>query len=223
MAKAIVFDLNGTLLDMSRLDPLFARLFGDAGVREEWFHTLERRWLVSLVTKANKSFSKLAEAALVMTGRRLGVHVSAADRTALLENMQKLPPYPDVDAGLRMLRGADWRVAALTNGSLSSARAQLRYAKLDEHFERIMSAEQVRRLKPAREPYEMAAERLEIETREMQMVAAHWWDIAGARAAGCRTAFIARPGKVLDPLAPDPDITGHDLVEVARKMIRQNR
>ena len=38
---------------------------------------------------------------------------------------------------------------------------------------------------------------------------------SGAASAGCATAFVARPGKVPDPLAPRPEIVGADLAEVA--------
>ena len=48
--------------------------------------------------------------------------------------------------------------------------------------------------------------------------AAHDWDMAVALAAGCAAAFIARPGKVLNPLMPEPDIVGNDLLEVAEKI-----
>jgi 2-haloacid dehalogenase len=39
--------------------------------------------------------------------------------------------------------------------------------------------------------------------------------VAGAARAGCATAFVARPGKVLDPLVERPGIVGADLAEVA--------
>jgi len=49
----------------------------------------------------------------------------------------------------------------------------------------------------------------------VRLVAAHAWDVAGALRAGCATAFVARPGQVLDSLAPWPDIVGADLDAVA--------
>jgi beta-phosphoglucomutase-like phosphatase (HAD superfamily) len=73
----------------------------------------------------------------------------------------------------------------------------------------------VRRLKPAPEPYLMAAERLGVAVGEVRLVAAHAWDVAGAARAGCAIAFVARPGKVLDPLVEPPEIIGADLAEVA--------
>jgi 2-haloacid dehalogenase len=61
----------------------------------------------------------------------------------------------------------------------------------------------------------MAAERLGVTVGQVRLIAAHAWDVAGAARAGCVTAFVARPGKVLDPLAERPEIVGADLAEVA--------
>jgi 2-haloacid dehalogenase len=49
---------------------------------------------------------------------------------------------------------------------------------------------------------------------EIRLIAAHAWDVAGAARAGCVTAFVARPGKALDPLVERPEIVGADLAEV---------
>jgi FMN phosphatase YigB (HAD superfamily) len=76
------------------------------------------------------------------------------------------------------------------------ARAQLDHAGLSGPFELVLSADAVRRLKPAPEPYRMAAERLGVAVGEVRLVAAHAWDVAGAARAGCATDFVARPGKV---------------------------
>jgi 2-haloacid dehalogenase len=49
----------------------------------------------------------------------------------------------------------------------------------------------------------MAAERLGVAIGDVRLVAAHASHVPGAAGAGCATAFVARPGKVLDPLAVD--------------------
>lgn len=51
------------------------------------------------------------------------------------------------------------------------------------------------------------------------MVAAHAWDIAGAASAGCQTAFVARPGKVFNPVGIQPDMKGDDMSEVVEKIL----
>ena len=51
---------------------------------------------------------------------------------------------------------------------------------LRDYFEQMLSADAVRRLKPAPEPYRMAAEGLGVDVGEIRLVAAHAWDVAGA-------------------------------------------
>jgi 2-haloacid dehalogenase len=65
----------------------------------------------------------------------------------------------------------------------------------------------------------MAARELGVPIGEIRLVAAHAWDVAGALSAGAAAAFVARPGIVLDPLAPTPDVVGVDLTEVAARII----
>lgn len=223
MAKVILFDVIETLLDLSPLDPHFERAFGDARARKQWFQTLEQLMLVSVATDLYTDFSRLAKAALQMAAEQQGVSLSTEDRSAILDAVKNLPPHREVEEGLGLLRNAGLRLATLTNGKLSSARAQLRSAKLIGYFEETMSADEVKRLKPAREPYIMAAKRLKVKIDGVRLVAAHSWDIAGAAATGCATAFIARPGKVINPAGPKPEISGRDLVEVARKILRKDR
>jgi 2-haloacid dehalogenase len=99
------------------------------------------------------------------------------------------------------------------------ARAQLEHAGLIDAFELVLSADTVHRLKPAPEPYRMAAEQLGGAVDQVRLIAAHAWDVAGAARAGCATAFVARPGKVLDPLVERPEIIGADLAEVAEAIL----
>jgi FMN phosphatase YigB (HAD superfamily) len=54
---------------------------------------------------------------------------------------------------------------------------------------------------------------------QLWLVAAHGWDVAGALAAGCRATFVARPGRLPDPLAPPPEVTGDDLEQVADQLL----
>jgi 2-haloacid dehalogenase len=66
----------------------------------------------------------------------------------------------------------------------------------------------------------MTAERMGVSIQQVRLVAAHAWDIAGAMRAGCAGAFIARPGAVLDPTAPRPDVIGADLRELTEQIIQ---
>jgi len=219
VARVCVFDVNETLLDLTALDPPFERAFGRASVRREWFGQLLQSAFVSIITDAYTDFGTLGRAALEMVARRNGVDLAPDERDAILGAMLALPPHPEVPAALARLSDAGLRLAALTNSTEAVATAQLTNAGVAPLFERILSADATRRLKPAREPYEMAARELGTVIGGIRLIAAHAWDVTGALRAGAAAAFVARPGMVLDPLAPAPDIVGTDLSQVADRLL----
>jgi len=219
MPRVCVFDVNETLLDLRALDPQFERVFGDPGVRQLWFSQMIQLALVATVTDAYADFGSIGAAALTMLAERRGVPLAEQDRQQLLSGMRTLPPHPDVRPCLERLRAAGIRLATLTNSTAQVAEAQLAHAGIAEYFEQQLSADTVRRLKPAAAPYQMAAQQLGVGTGDIRLIAAHAWDIAGALRAGCAAAFVARPGMVLDPLVPAPDITGANLHAVVDRIL----
>jgi 2-haloacid dehalogenase len=219
MDRVQVFDVNETLLDLAGLDPLFERVFGDAGMRRAWFTQMIQSALVATVTGAYRPFGQIGLAALAMTAAQAGVELRDTDRDALAAGMRRLPAHPEVPGALERLQRAGFRLAALTNSTEEVARAQLEHAGVIGRFEQVLSADMVRRLKPAPEPYLLAAGRLGVPVGQVRLVAAHAWDVAGAARAGCATAFVARPGKVPDPLVEPPEVVGADLAEVADRIV----
>ncbi len=91
------------------------------------------------------------------------------------------PEVPGRSPGCRM----PVRMVTLTNSSGPTARAQLEHGGLIELFDQVISVDEVRRFKPASEPYLMAAERLGVRPEQMRMVAAYNWDVWGSLRAGC--------------------------------------
>jgi 2-haloacid dehalogenase len=219
-ARVCVFDLEETLLDLRGLDHLLAWSFADAGsVRRRWLAQIVQSACVGIITDRYVDFAHLAEAALEMVAATEDVTLSPKERQDLLEQWRALPAHADVHGALERLREAGLRLAVLTNATSVLATAQLAHARLTDMFEVVLSAEAVRRHKPAPEPYRMAAERLGVPTGYVRLVSAHAWDIAGARHAGCTTAFVARPGLPFDPLVLRPEVVGEGLTDVAEQII----
>ena len=219
MARVCVFDVNETLLDLGALDPHFERVFGDASARQAWFGQFLALWLTEMLTGEYTNFGTIGGGALEMVAKRQGVDLSDEDKQRILGDMQELPPHPEVEDALGRLRDAGIRLAALTNSTQQVADAQIDNSGLRDYFEQVLSADTVQRLKPAPEPYRMAAESLGVEVGQVRLVAAHAWDVVGAMRAGCAAAFVARPGMVLNPLAARPDVVGADLREVAAQIL----
>lgn len=220
MPRVCVFDVNETLLDLAALDPLFERAFGDVGSRREWF-TLMLQYAFALTAIGEyRSFGEHGQAALTTLMARRNVTLPADEQRTILMALRTATPHPDVPDGLRRLREAGYRLVALTNSTMEVVEQQLTSAGVRPLFDRVFSADTVRRLKPAPEPYHMVADALGVAIGETRLIAAHGWDISGALAAGCAAAFIARPGAYLIPGMPEPDVIGQDLTSVAARIIQ---
>lgn len=220
--KALVFDVNETLLDLAALDAPFREVFGTADVRREWFQQLLRSMLVSTITGPYVEFPRLGRAALDVVARRHGHTLDDAQAKRVLSRVRELPAHPDVRPALERLRGAGFRMATLTNSTAEVAEAQLQSAGIRDLFEKVLSADSVKRLKPAREPYVMAAAEMGVGVGELRLIAAHDWDVAGALAAGCSAAFVGRNGALADPAFTAPDVVGPDLAAVADAILEHD-
>jgi 2-haloacid dehalogenase len=218
MARVLVFDVIETLLDLAPLREPFARALGQPPPLGEWFARLLHGSLVATVTDTYEDFGTLGGRALDAVASRRDRELSDDDREAILGTLSRLPPHPEVLGALSRLRSAEFPLATLTNSSAKTAGSQLDHAGLSGLFDHVLSVEEVRRYKPAPEPYLMAAERLGVMPAEMRMVAAHDWDVWGATRAGCTTAFVARGGARF-ALGDPPDIVGGDLTVVAEAIL----
>ena len=220
MKKLIVFDVNETLLDLKALDPHFERVFGSASVRTSWFATVLRNSMVATITGLYDDFGKIAGASLEMSAQQHDVNLSDEGKAIIMGTVRSLPPHADVAPGLEKLKSAGFQLFTLTNSPPLVVEAQLQNADLTEFFEKSFSVDAVKLFKPAAEVYQMTARELGVPAEQVRLVAAHDWDVVGALNAGCAAAFITRPGKVLNPLLPKPDVIGKDLLEVAEKIIK---
>jgi 2-haloacid dehalogenase len=219
VARVLLFDVNETLLDLRVLDPVFERAFGDASVRRQWFGLVLRNAMALTITGDYEDFLAVGAASLEMVARQYGVTLGEAERRMIRETMGNLPPHEDVPVNLGRLHDAGFRMAALTNSPLDAAKRQLGNAGIAPLFDEIMSVEATGKFKPSRETYQHAASTLGVTTADIRMVAAHDWDIAGAMRAGCAGAYLLRPGMVLNPLYPSPDVAEADFDRLAERII----
>jgi 2-haloacid dehalogenase len=218
VSRVLVFDVIETLLDLRPLRERFGQVFGEPDPSAEWFAGLLHGSLVVTVTDSYEDFATLAGSALDTLAWRRDHRLSEDDREAIVDTMGRLPPHPEVLAALEQLRSRGFPMATLTNSSGEVAGRQLDNAGLAGFFDHIFSVEAVRRYKPAREPYLMAADRFGVQPLDLRMIAAHDWDVWGAMRAGCGAAFVARGDRPF-PFRERPDIVGLDLTTVAQRIL----
>ena len=219
----IVFDVNETHLDITTIEPLFDRLFGDRSVLREWFAQLILYSQTMTLSGIYTPFGQLGAGTLRMVASIHSVTVANSDIDELKERMNTMPAHPDVVPALTRLRDAGFRLVTLTNSASASSPTPLERAGLGEFFERSFSVEAVRKFKPAPETYRLVAEEMNVETPELCLVACHLWDTIGAQAAGCRGALITRPHNAILPAAevPVPDLTASELTDLADQIVQR--
>ena len=218
MAWVIAFGVEETLLDVAVLDESFGRMFGSGSVRSQWLAQALQLELVGAITGAQVDSTAAQRVALRMVAARAGIRLDPVEAEAVVAAMRSLPPYPEVAAALGHLRAARLAVVAVTNSPREVAEDQITNAGLRPLFHDVICADVVRRGKPAREPYAFVADRFGATLGSVRLVAAHAWDVCGALAAGCRAAFVARPGTA-PPLGCEPDIVGSDLGAVVERIL----
>ena len=215
----LIFDVNETLLDVRALDKGFEELFGDASSRREWFQILLQLAFTATLTGSYRDFTALAKSALAMLAAKRGISIADEKAGELLDGMKNLPPHPDVTPALQMLRDAGFTLTALTQSPVKTLEAQIANSGLAPFFDRLFSVDEVKRYKPDPAPYRMVASRLGCDIGQTRLIAAHAWDVEGAMRAGCKAAFVARQGQVLDPRVDPPTVIGGDLGEVAVEIL----
>ncbi len=213
--QVLLFDVNETLLDLTPVKTAVNAILSDKAGASLWFSSLLHHALAMTVSDQYDDFVSIGAAVLQMLAKQRAIPLSAADAQEALAGMRTLTPHADVVPGLTRLKAAGYRLATLTNSSQQGVDAQLNFAALAPFFEQCLSVDGVRKFKPHRSTYEWAARSMQVAPNDSMLVAAHGWDVAGASWAGMQTAFIARPGQQIFPLAPPPDIVTLDLVGLA--------
>lgn len=214
-----IFDVNETLLDLAALDEFFVERFGEARARIDWFDLLIYSALTVTAAGGYEQFGTLAATTLARLGEQRARPITEDDRTALGQSIASLPAHPDVRPAFDRLRSAGCTVVTLTNSTAQVAHEQLGNAGLREAVDAVHSVDSVQQLKPGRAPYEYVLREHGVNPVDAIFVAAHDWDIAGAAAAGLRTAYVDRGRAWRLGASVRPAVSVRDLDELAEQIV----
>ena len=218
MVQALLFDVFGTVVDWRsgvarEVETFFAGsgrsvdawAFADSW-RAKYQPSMEevrsgrRGYVVLDVLHRENLDATLAEFDLAGT-------VDDEGRARLNRAWEKLPPWPDVLPGLEALHGR-YLLAPCSNGSIAMMARLARNVGLP--WDAIVGADIGRGYKPQREVYSASAAALGLAPAEVRMVAAHNFDLAAARKAGLKAAFVSRPDEYGDGPVGTPDLEPSD-------------
>ncbi len=202
----IVFDVNETLSDLSPLGARFVELGASASAAPLWFAALLRDGFALTAAGTNPVFADVARELLVRQLSEVQLNRSVADAaTHVMDGFAALELHADVVNGVDRLSEDGFRLVTLSNGATSVAERLLDDGGILDRFERLLSVEDAPAWKPARSAYAHAAEQCGCALEEMALVAAHPWDVDGARRAGMQSVWVNRSGGPFPAVFTEPD------------------
>ncbi|MDA3647473.1 haloacid dehalogenase type II [Saccharopolyspora indica] len=192
--EVVVFDVLGTMVDeTSGLRTGIREAAPDGDVDEliaRWQRHVElEQQRIARGDRAYANSEVIDREAARRVADRAGItDPSAIERLATAG--QRLPAWDDSAAGLERL-ARRFPVLGLSNASRAALLRLNAHAGLRWH--QALSGETASAYKPAPEVYQLAIDSAGCPPERILMVAAHAWDLRGARATGMRTAYVHRP------------------------------
>lgn len=214
----ILLDVYETLLDMSPIEKKVNALLDSKRGYAIWFELFMQYCFVDNCLSQFNDFTSVAKATLKMTGAILGEKVTDDDTGEVLHLLNHLPVKEGVPEGLSQLHDGGFRIAALTNSSQHIVEDRMEMTGLISYFEAVLSAEHVKKYKPALEVYQWAMHELNVVPEEVLVVSAHAWDVAGAANAGMQTVYLKEAGPIFYPLMPEPTLQSETLEKLVQQL-----
>lgn len=208
--RGLLLDLDGTLVDR------------DAALRG-WLRRragLSGRDLDELLAIDANENGLLGELAIVLLHKRPGLATTpiALGQRIRSELPDELRPDPAIGRTLDRLASTGLRLALISNGGPSQRRKLERAQLRVDRFATIVISSEVGVAKPDPRIFAIALERLGLAEHEVLMVGdSPEYDIAGARAAGIASCWIAR-GQRWPAGLDRPSMTIEGLVELPARI-----
>jgi 2-haloacid dehalogenase len=216
--KICLFDMNGTLVDMSALDENFQDIFGNKLYRKIWLKTVLHTSSSLTLTGRYETFAKIGEETLKSLADSEGISISLVQKASFKKNLLSLPLYPDVIPALKLLKEKGYRLIVFSNSSKKELKALLLLNNVDYLIEQVFSTDDFKEFKPSTGSYQGVSEKLGVKNSHLWMIAAHSWDILGSSTAGLKTALIERKETGHNDCFSDPDIREGNLEKLAERV-----
>lgn len=225
MIKAIVFDLDNTLVDFmtmkERAITSAAEAMIDAGLNIPKNEIIGR--IKSIYDERGFEYQKVFDDLLENLFGKIDHKILANGIVAYRQSREaSLVPYPHVHHTLIELAKKGFKLAVVTDAPTREAWLRLCYLKLHHTFDVVITFEDTLERKPHPAPFMKALNALNTAPQESLMIG-DWAerDMLGAKQLGMKTVF-ARYGDVFDTKEPGADFEITDIIQLLDIVKQEN-
>lgn len=203
MIHAVLFDVDGTLLDTSEF---IFQAFESALLPHNV--PLDRKELGKLMGKGLQEIYTILAPAIESS------ILIAAHRDFQKKNLHLAQPFPGVIETLQALKKKQMKLAAVTTRSKVTSIVSLEQASIYNYFDIVISGEDAEHIKPHPAPVLKAIDMLGVDASEAIMVGDTYADVEAGKAAGTKTVGVSYGFHGSAVAANNPDYLIHSLKEL---------
>ena len=208
-----------TTFSLEAVQAALARLGFPGHALDVWFARTLRDAFALAATDSFAPFRALFDFNLGELARAHAITMGPRQKEHVLDQFAALAAHSDANEAFQILRDAGTPIFALTNGAAAGTEKLLKQANLRELVAGVISVDEIGVFKPRAQIYHHATRVAGILPSELALVAAHAWDVHGAKQAGLIAGFVAR-GQHYPHTMTMPDVIEASLVEVTRGLLK---
>ena len=225
MIKAVIFDLDNTLVDFMKMkrraieEAIPAMV--DAGL--EITPEIANNMIDEIYKEQGIEYQQVFDEFLNRVLNKVDYKILSAGIVAYRRAREAaLTPYPHVYSTLNKLLKMGIKMGILSDAPSKEAWLRLAYLNFHHIIDAVVTFEDTGKRKPSPEPFQLILEKLNVKAEEALMVG-DWAerDIIGASKLGMKTAF-ARYGDTFNTEAHDADFELNDIAELIDIINKEN-
>lgn len=225
MIKAIIFDLDNTLVDFMLLKEraIAAAVNAMIGAGLEISFDEAKRKIDEIYKAQGIEYQKVFDTMLEGVLGRIDYKILSAGIVAYRTAREAaLSPYPKVFPTLIELIKMGIKLAVVSDAPIKEAWLRLSYLNFHYLFDVVVTYDDSGERKPSKAPFNLALQKLNVTADECLMIG-DWADrdMVGAKAVGMKTVF-ARYGDTFNTVNPDANYDINDISELVNIVMKLN-
>lgn len=216
--KLVIFDVNETMFSLANINYLFKNFGLPPNTSDLWFSNVLKEGFACSSYGSFSTFIDIGANELKKLFFKFELKYKKTHFNILFNELSKLNIHHDVGESIKIFHKHGLKIVTLTNGSKSNTLKLIKKNNVSKYINRSFSIDEIKLWKPNKKIYLHVCNEMGFSSSDAMMIAAHAWDVSGAKNAGLKTAYITRYEKKLGSIYPKPDIVVQDCLSIINRI-----